>query len=67
MIQQLDRQQILIQNILTHSSNGILVTEVIRDEAGNITDGRTIIANDAAAQFLMVPKDVYLSKTNYVK
>ena len=63
MIQELERQQTFIQNILTYSSNGISVTEVIRDEAGIIIDGRTIIANEAAEEFLMLPKEEYLSKT----
>ena len=63
MIQELERQQTLIQNILTYSSNGISVTEVIRDEAGKIIDGRTLIANQAAEQCLMLPKEEYLSKS----
>jgi signal transduction histidine kinase len=63
MIQELERQQSLVQNILKHSSAGISVTEVIRDEAGNIVDGRTIMANEAAEQFLMDSREAYLTKT----
>jgi signal transduction histidine kinase len=63
MIQKLEQQQSLIQNILKYSSSGISVTEVIRNEEGKIVDGRTIIANDAAEQFLMMSKEEYLSKT----
>ncbi|HYH16771.1 MAG TPA: ATP-binding protein, partial [Flavisolibacter sp.] len=63
MIQELERQQSLIQNILKHSSSGISVTEVIRDTTGKVVDGKTIMANDAAEQFLLIPKEEYLSKT----
>jgi len=63
MIQELERQKTLIQNILTYSSNGISVTEVIRDEAGTVVDGRIIIANGASERFLMIAKEDYSSKT----
>jgi signal transduction histidine kinase len=58
-----ERQKVLLDNILKHSPTGISVTEVIRDEAGIIIDGRTIIANEAAAEFTGIPIDVYLTKT----
>jgi signal transduction histidine kinase len=63
MIQELEQQQKLIQNIMKQSSNGISVTEVIRDEEGTIVDGRTIMANEAAEQYLMISREDYLSKT----
>ncbi len=59
----LEKQNNLLDNILTYSSNGISVSEMIRDKSGKIVDARTILANDAAIQFTGLPKDVYLSKT----
>lgn len=58
-----DRQKTLLNNILKHSPTGISVTEIIRDEEGAIIDGRTIIANEAAAEFIGIPFEVYLGKT----
>jgi PAS domain S-box-containing protein len=60
---ELEAQQSLLNNIMINSSNGISVTEMIRDERGNIIDARTILANDAAVKFTGLPKDVYLSVT----
>ena len=61
--EELENQRNLFDNILKNSSNGISVTEMIRDEAGNVIDATTILANDAAVRFTGLPKDVYLSKT----
>jgi signal transduction histidine kinase len=58
-----NEQKSLLDNLLKFSPAGISVTEVIRDADGNIIDGRTILSNDAAEQFLGVPKSVYLEKT----
>lgn len=63
MLREVENQKNLLTNILRHSSSGISVTEVIRDGSGQVVDGRTIVANDAAIRFLGVPKDIYLSKT----
>jgi PAS domain S-box-containing protein len=60
---QLERQKGLLDNILSHSANGISVTEVIRNDKNEVMDGRTIIANDAAVQFSGIPRELYLSKT----
>jgi signal transduction histidine kinase len=60
---QIEKQKILLDNILKHSSNGISVGEMVRDNAGNIVDIRTIIANDAAVKFTGIPKELYLLKT----
>lgn len=60
---QLERQKTLLDNILEHSANGISVTEVIRNEKGEVIDGRTILANEAAVRFIGVPREIYLSKT----
>ncbi|HZI01797.1 MAG TPA: ATP-binding protein, partial [Flavisolibacter sp.] len=60
---QMEEQSSLLDNILKNSSNGISVTEMIRDESGNVIDARTILANDAAVKYIGLPKDVFLSKT----
>jgi signal transduction histidine kinase len=60
---QLTQQKTLLDNILLHSANGISVTEIIRNEAGDVVDGRTILANDAAVNFTGIPRELYLSKT----
>lgn len=60
---QLEEQKNLLNNILDNSANGISVTKVIRNSAGDVIDGRTILANEAAVQFAGVPRDIYLSKT----
>ncbi|OLY90614.1 PAS domain-containing protein [Cnuella takakiae] len=54
---------LLLDNILTHSSNGITVGEMIRDAKGNIIDIKTLIANDAAVRFTGFSKEDYLTKT----
>ena len=59
----LENQKTLLDNILKNSSNGISVTEMMRDESGNVIDAATILANDAAVKFTSLPKDIYLSKT----
>jgi PAS domain S-box-containing protein len=60
---ELEKQSQLIENILANSSNGISVSEVIRDEKGEIIDATTILANDAAVRFTGIPREVYLGKT----
>jgi PAS domain S-box-containing protein len=60
---ELENQKNLFDNILRNSSNGITVTEMIRDEQRNIIDARTIMANDAAVKYIGLPKDVFLSTT----
>lgn len=60
---QLEEQKKLLDNILRYSSNGIAVSEMIRDTDGRVVDGRTILANEAASQFTGLPLEVYLSKT----
>ncbi|WP_066405526.1 sensor histidine kinase [Flavisolibacter tropicus] len=61
--QELQEQRSLMDNILKHSSNGISVSEAIRNEQGIVIDARTIMANDAAVRFTGLPLDIYLSKT----
>ena len=57
------KQKQLVDNILDNSSNGISVTEMIRDSNGNIYDAKTIIANDGAVRNTGLDREVYLSKT----
>jgi PAS domain S-box-containing protein len=59
----LQNQKALLDNILRNSSNGISVSEVVRNEHGEIIDAKTILANDAAIKFVGLPKDIYLGKT----
>lgn len=63
MVREVENQKNLLSNILKHSSSGISVTEVIRDAAGNVINGRTILANDAAVRFIGLPREIYLNKT----
>ena len=60
---QIEQQRNLLDNILKCSSNGISVTEMIRDEKGRVIDARTLLANDAAVKYTGLSRDVYLSKT----
>jgi signal transduction histidine kinase len=61
--EEIKRQRNLLESIFTNSAAGISVTEVIRDDNGTIVDGRTVLANDKAAEFLHLPKEEYLLKT----
>jgi PAS domain S-box-containing protein len=60
---ELESQKNLLNNILENSSNGISVSEMIRDANGNVIDATTILANEAAVKFTGLPRDIYLSKT----
>jgi PAS domain S-box-containing protein len=60
--EQLEAKNKVLDNILQYSSNGITVSEMIRDESGNVVDAMTILANDAAVKFSGIPKDLYLTK-----
>jgi signal transduction histidine kinase len=60
---QVEEQKTLLDNILKNSSNGISVTEAVRDERGVVIDAKTILANEAAVRFTGLPLDIYLSKT----
>ncbi len=63
MIRELESQKSLLNNILTHTSSGISVTELIRDENGNIIDGRIILANEASEKYAGLTKADYENKT----
>ncbi len=60
---ELIEQKSLLDNIMSNSSNGISVTEMIRDKNNQVIDASTILANDAAIRFTGLPKDVYLGTT----
>jgi signal transduction histidine kinase/uncharacterized membrane protein YiaA len=60
--EKIEEQKRLLDNILSGSSNGISVTEFIRDEQGKAVDCRTILANHAAVQISGIPEDIYLTK-----
>jgi signal transduction histidine kinase len=62
MITQLEKQTSLLNSILENSSNGISVSRVYRDENGKVIDALTTLANDAAVNFIGLPRDIYLSK-----
>jgi signal transduction histidine kinase/PAS domain-containing protein len=59
---QLEEQKNLLDNILKNSSNGISVSEVFRDENGKVVDALTIMANDAAVNYMGFPREIYLTK-----
>jgi signal transduction histidine kinase len=64
MLKQLEEQTSFTNNILKYSSSGITVTEIIRNSNGELVDGRTILANDAAKMFLGLTDDEdYRQKT----
>lgn len=58
----LQEHQHLLNNIMTNSSNGISVTEMVRNEKGEVIDALTILANDAAITLTGLPKEIYFSK-----
>jgi signal transduction histidine kinase len=59
---ELQKQKSLLDSILEKSSNGISVSEIFRDDKGQVVDALTILANDAAVKYIGFPKDIYLSK-----
>lgn len=60
---ELENQRNLLNNILVNSSNGISVSEMVRDENGKVIDAATVLANDAAIKFTGLPRELYLSRT----
>jgi signal transduction histidine kinase len=60
--EELEAKNKVLDNILQYSSNGITVSEMIRDESGDVVDAMTIIANDAAVKFSGIPKELYVTK-----
>jgi signal transduction histidine kinase len=60
---ELKEQAHLLVNLLHFSPAGISITKVIRDEHGEIIDGKNILANEMAAKFIGIPSEVILQKT----
>lgn len=61
-IKALEQQTSLLNSILENSSNGISVSRVMRDEKGKVIDAQTTLANDAAVNYIGLPRDIYLTK-----
>jgi PAS domain S-box-containing protein len=59
---QLHEKNALLDSILTNSSNGISVSQLLFNEHGDVVDAKTILANDAAVRFSGLPKELYLTK-----
>ena len=59
---ELEEQTSLLNSILKNSSNGISVSQVFRDQEGKVIDALTTMANDAAVNYIGLPRDIYLSK-----
>ena len=60
---EVEQKNKLLTNILSHSPSGISVTEIIRDESGNVTDGKTILANDISSLFTGMSKERFQQLT----
>lgn len=59
---ELEGQTSLLNNILDNSSNGISVSQVFRNTDGKVVDLITTLANDAAVNYIGLPRDIYLTK-----
>ncbi|MGZ8561523.1 MAG: sensor histidine kinase [Flavisolibacter sp.] len=59
---QMQEQKTLLDNILKNSSNGISVSKIIKDDMGRVVDALTIMANDAAVNYIGLPREIYLTK-----
>ncbi|HEV7330552.1 MAG TPA: ATP-binding protein [Flavisolibacter sp.] len=64
VMNEIQQKNALLHNLLSHSANGISVSEMIRNEEGTVVDSRTILANDAAIAYSGIPKEVLLTKTS---
>lgn len=52
---QMEQQRNLLDNILKYSPSGITVTEVIRNDSGEVVDGVTVMANAITEKYLSLP------------
>jgi len=50
-LEKVEAQRNLLDSIMKNSPSGITVTETIRNEAGEVVDGRTILANDISFKY----------------
>lgn len=61
---EVERQKLLLDNLLQCSPSGISVVQAIRDDRGAAVDFRNILINDRAADFTGLPKEVLLTRSN---
>ena len=61
-MEDLEAKNKLLDNILRNSSNGIAVSEMVFDDAGNVIDALVILANDPAVNYSGIPRELYLTK-----
>ncbi|GAB3049509.1 sensor histidine kinase [Spirosoma pulveris] len=61
---ELENKNYILDNIFTHSMNGISFGQVIRNQEGRIIDGKPIMANKAAIQLVGIPEELYFAKTS---
>lgn len=61
---EIEEKRDLLDKILKFSPSGISISEMIRDENGNIADSKTILANEAAARNSGLSLEEQLSKTS---
>lgn len=59
----MEQQKNLLDNILKYSPSGIMVSEMIRDQHGQVTNARTIMANETAEKFIGLPLEKLLNQT----
>lgn len=59
---QTEQQRNLLDKIMNHSPSGITVSEIIRSEAGDVIDAKTIIANAVSEKFIGLPLEEILNK-----
>jgi signal transduction histidine kinase len=57
---QIEEQRNFLDNIMKYSPIGITVTEVIRNDAGEVVDGRTVVANAISEKYTGLPLDQML-------
>ena len=61
-LQQIERQNALLDNILKHSPSGIAVVKLIRDSNGKAADGLVVVANNAAAKITNISSKSIMRK-----
>ncbi len=62
-LEEVEDQRNLLNSIMKNSPSGITVTQVIRNEAGDVVDGRTILANDVSEKYTGISLAEAYSKT----
>lgn len=59
---QIEQQRNLLDNIMKHSPSGITVTKLLRNNEGEFTDARVIMANAISESFMGMPLDLLLNE-----